>query len=52
MRDGWNVSKTDHCGVGRGLVAVSDSGGEEGAESGGRVLDLPINLRSHPHLCS
>ncbi|KAI3373810.1 hypothetical protein L3Q82_021969 [Scortum barcoo] len=26
--------------------------GEEGAESKGEALDLPVNLRSHPHLWS
>ncbi|KAI3362718.1 hypothetical protein L3Q82_001783 [Scortum barcoo] len=33
-------------------VGVLDRRGEEGAESKGEALDLPVNLRSHPHLWS
>ncbi|KAI3359710.1 hypothetical protein L3Q82_013807 [Scortum barcoo] len=33
-------------------VGVPDRRGEEGAESKGEALDLPVNLRSHPHLWS
>ncbi|KAI3364000.1 hypothetical protein L3Q82_001596 [Scortum barcoo] len=34
-------------------VGVPDRRGEEGAESSkGEALDLPVNLRSHPHLWS
>ncbi|KAI3353930.1 hypothetical protein L3Q82_005131 [Scortum barcoo] len=33
-------------------VYCPDRRGEEGAESKGEALDLPVNLRSHPHLWS
>ncbi|KAI3354970.1 hypothetical protein L3Q82_004762 [Scortum barcoo] len=33
-------------------IGVPDRRGEEGAESKGEALDLPVNLRSHPHLWS
>ncbi|KAI3353915.1 hypothetical protein L3Q82_005120 [Scortum barcoo] len=35
-----------------GRCTGPDRRGEEGAESKGEALDLPVNLRSHPHLWS
>ncbi|KAI3363638.1 hypothetical protein L3Q82_001271 [Scortum barcoo] len=35
-----------------GAAVYRTGRGEEGAESKGKALDLPVNLRSHPHLWS
>ncbi|KAI3366424.1 hypothetical protein L3Q82_000466 [Scortum barcoo] len=47
------IDRLDWCSVQCSyVVGVPDRRGEEGAESKGEALDLPVNLRSHPHLWS
>ncbi|KAI3375173.1 hypothetical protein L3Q82_021083 [Scortum barcoo] len=46
------IDRADWCSVRSYAVGVPDRRGEEGAESKGEALDLPVNLRSHPHLWS
>ncbi|KAI3373778.1 hypothetical protein L3Q82_022367 [Scortum barcoo] len=41
------IDKADWCSVRSYAVGVPDRRGEEGAESKGKALDLPVNLRSH-----
>ncbi|KAI3372054.1 hypothetical protein L3Q82_006917 [Scortum barcoo] len=41
------IDKADWCSVRSYAVGVPDRRGEEGAESKGEALDLPVNLRSH-----
>uniref|UniRef100_A0A672FA08 Tc1-like transposase DDE domain-containing protein n=1 Tax=Salarias fasciatus TaxID=181472 RepID=A0A672FA08_SALFA len=47
----WKLKKKKRIGAAAAVV-VSVRRGEEGAEPKGEALDLPVNLRSHPHLWS
>ena len=46
------IDRADRCGVCSNVDSARIRHGEEGAEPKGKALDLPVDLRSCPHLWS